>query len=320
MINLDTIRGGIFGVCVGDALGVPVEFRPRSVLKEHPVTTMTGHGMHNQPLGTWSDDSSLTLCLVDSLCGGFNTRDIADKFEAWLGKGLWTAHGSVFDIGSTTFQAICDFTRVSDPTLAGPTHERSNGNGSLMRILPMALAFAEMAPELRMERACQVSRITHGHVRSQIGCAIYVETAVQLLTGVAPAEAIAVASNVVLSSRAAATAAWRAELAEYSRVLNGQLARMTEDEVHSSGYVVHTLEAALWCLLTSDSYAETVLKAVNLGDDTDTTGAVAGGLAGIVYGPQAIPQDWLDALARRKDIETLCRSFAGSIEKRGSQP
>ena len=314
MINLDTIRAGILGVCVGDALGVSVEFRSRASLKAHPVTTMVGHGMHNQPPGTWSDDSSLTLCLLDSLCHGYDERDMARRFEQWLGEGLWTARGAVFDVGNTTREAIFAFSRVADPTLAGPAHDRSNGNGARMRILPMAFAFAEAPMERRINVVRRVSRITHGHARSQIGCAIYVEVAVALCAGMTPAAAVDAACRAVAAYSQRADDAWRAELPHYHRIIAGKLAVLGEADLGSGGYVVHTLEAALWCLLTTDTYETAVLKAVNLGDDADTTGAVTGGLAGIRYGAAAIPAAWLGQLARGEDIEALCRRFSEQRE------
>ena len=186
------ILNSILGLCIGDALGVPVEFKSRSYLKKYPVMDMIGHGTHNQPIGTWSDDSSLTLCLAESLITGYDLRDIASKFSKWLNYGYWTPFGEVFDRGITTERAIRKFNTINNLRLAGGNSETSNGNGSLMRILPIVFY---------------------------------------------------------------------------------------------------------------------VLKAVNLGEDTDTICCITGGLAGLYYGYDYIPKKWINNLQRKNDIISLCNKL-----------
>ena len=164
---------GLMGVCVSDALGVPVEFSSRAERITSPVTKMLGYGTWNQPPGTWSDDSSLMLCLAESLCSGYAVNDIAKLFRRWYRENYWTAHGNVFDIGNTTYQAIISLEKGIPPLLAGGTGENSNGNGSLMRILPMAYLHEILTfPDL-IAKVHEVSCITHAHLRSQMACGIY---------------------------------------------------------------------------------------------------------------------------------------------------
>ena len=183
---MNAIVSGLMGVCVGDALGVPVEFKTRSYLLKNPVKTMIGYGTHNQPPGTWSDDSSLTFCLADAMCSAFNLEAISHNFCRWFNEGYWTPYNEVFDIGGATSKAIFNLQEGVNPIEAGGTQEGDNGNGSLMRILPMAfyhktVDFAEL-----INRTHQVCRITHGHIRSQIACGIYISVAVGLLQGLEP--------------------------------------------------------------------------------------------------------------------------------------
>lgn len=313
MLSKETIRAGILGVCVGDALGVPVEFRPRASLKADPVTGMRGYGTHNQPPGTWSDDSSLTLCLLESLCDGYDPKRAARSFEKWLLEAYWTPHGQVFDVGGTTQSAIIAYGRKVDPRDAGGAGERDNGNGSLMRTLPVAFLIDSLEIEHLIPIACDVSRLTHAHPRSQLACVIYVLTAAGMTLWPRLKDIRQMVANAVIDSGIMDRPEFAAERPHFQRIVSGQIMNAHESEIRSSGYVVDTLEAALWCLATTGSYREAVLKAVNLGGDTDTVGAVTGGLAGVLYGLDSIPREWLDVLARRADIEALCDRFVASL-------
>ncbi len=298
---------GLLGLSIGDALGVPVEFTSRDQRVKSPVTSMLGYGTWNVPAGTFSDDSSLTFCLAESFCKEFSLDDIANSFYRWYHKAYWTATGEVFDIGNTTFLAIADYKRGVPPIQAGGKSERSNGNGSLMRILPMAYCFKKWAfPEL-ISRTHQVSCITHAHLRSQMACGIYTSIAVSLLKDEKPQQAYEKGLEKIQNIYSASE--YAGEISHFDRVFSGEIDKLPVDEIQSSGYVIHTLEASLWCLLNSSSYAEAVLKAVNLGGDTDTTAAVTGGLAGIYYGIENIPQQWIEQIARKQDIVDLSERF-----------
>jgi len=307
------VLGGILGLAVGDALGVPVEFKRRTSLKMDPVTGMLGHGTHYQPEGTWSDDSSLTFCLVESLCNGFDLRDIGYRFVLWLDEGYWTPHGEVFDVGNTTFQAISKLKSGVDPVQAGGSDEYSNGNGSLMRILPVALYFANSVLEEMLEATHKVSCLTHAHPRSQMACGFYSLMVVELLKEASPLEAYFRTIDCAVDTYSLSP--FLEELNHFDRLFSKQIHKEPENTIQSSGYVIHTLEASIWSFLRGANFAEAVLSAVNLGGDTDTTGAITGGLAGVYYGLEAIPKEWIDTLARHSEILELSEKFYCKINK-----
>lgn len=291
------LRALLLGVAVGDALGVPVEFRTRGSFH---VDGMRGHGTHDQPAGTWSDDTSLTLALADAMEGGaVSLPRLARNFIAWHDRGAFTPHGEVFDMGNATARAIGRLKRGVPPEEAGGTEERDNGNGSLMRVAPLVFIMGGKCPEERFRLIKAVSSVTHAHAWSVTGCFLLLEMLHKLLAGTAKEEAYAelraelAAPTPCLDSCA---------LTKFRRILKEDIRDVPEADIRSSGFVVDTLEAALWCFLTTDTYEDAVLKAVNLGEDTDTTGAVTGALAAMVYGGEAIPGDWIAQLQGRDQI------------------
>lgn len=285
---MSKIYDGIMGVVVGDALGVPAEFKSRGSFH---IDGMTGFGSHNQKPGTWSDDSSMTLALVESIArvGGIDYDDIMTNFVKWYQDGEFTAYGDVFDVGLATSKALRRYMYRYDPLVCGGTGERDNGNGSLMRILPMAFTKAGS------EEIMNVSALTHAHRIAKNACLVYVELARRLMEGMDRFSALGSVTELCGD--------------ELARLKN--IADIPENEIQSSGYVVHTLEAAVWCLLKFNSYHDAVLAAVNLGDDTDTTAAVTGGLAGIAFGN--IPDEWISEIARKDWIEELCDRFQAVV-------
>ncbi|MCB9306971.1 MAG: ADP-ribosylglycohydrolase family protein [Lewinellaceae bacterium] len=302
------VRGGILGLVVGDALGVPVESVSREALRREPVTGMRGYGTYHQPPGTWSDDSSLTLCTADALCEGYDPERIARRFVDWLYGNAWTAHGDVFDVGITSAEAIGRLQHGVPHHRAGASGEFSNGNGSLMRILPLAFYLRHSDRAGWFEPVREVSAITHAHLRSGLACLYYVHFAVHLCAGAAP-EAAYRRSNEDFQAALRRHDIPGDEAAHLSRILDGGIDRLAEHDISSTGYVIHTLEASLWCLLHATSYRETVLRAVNLGHDADSTAAVAGGLAGIAFGHRDIPEEWLAQIAGLDRIEALIARF-----------
>lgn len=300
------VKAGIFGVCIGDALGVPVEFKSRETLKMFPVTEMQEFGSWNQPKGTWSDDSSLTLCLADELTKGYDLEKVGQSFVKWNKYGHWTAHGRLFDIGGTTRHSIARLIKGESARFSGNIFEEDNGNGSLMRILPLAFYLKdEENVEKLYQTVKEVSSITHGHFRSVFSCFIYVILAIELIKGKDKKEAYHHIQKEALEF-AEIQGFNPKEIRLFDKILKNDISTYSEDEIRGSGYVLHSLEASLWCFLNSESYSEAVLKAANLGEDTDTTGAITGGIAGIYYGFENIPEDWISVLARKEDIEELC--------------
>ncbi|MBO9728091.1 MAG: ADP-ribosylglycohydrolase family protein [Chitinophaga sp.] len=304
------ITGAFYGIAIGDALGVPVEFKTRSYLSQNPILTLTGYGCWNQPPGTFSDDSSLTFCTAESLLTGYDISHMAQTFVRWAQQGYWGAHNEVFDIGHTTRRALQRVATGTSPRVSGGFEEFENGNGSLMRMIPIAFFLLKEADiHLRYQVIKEVSGITHQHFRSVLGCFIYVEFVRTLLLGGDMQEAylqMQRSVNAYVAQQSFSTA----ELKHYERILQQQIAGFSEQQINSSGYVVHTLESALWCLLNTSDYTSCVLRAVNLGGDTDTTAAVAGAVAGLHYGINNISPEWINQVAKSAEIEQLASRFA----------
>jgi ADP-ribosyl-[dinitrogen reductase] hydrolase len=301
---LEKIKSTLFGVAVGDALGVPHEFSSAQVLRENPVTDMVGYGTYDLPPGTWSDDSSLTFCLAESLCSGFNTDHMGELFVRWYYQDYWTATGHVFDIGIGTRNALYKIKNGTKAEFAGGQDEKDNGNGSLMRILPLVFAIQNLPIEERFGRTRQVSAITHGHIRAVMACFYYLEFAKQLIEGKSKFD-IYKDLQISIPSFFEKIGIAGSEIAYFDRLLKANIADLPFTEIRSGGYVIETIEASIWCLLTTDNYKDAVLKAVNLGHDTDTTAAITGGLAGLLYGFDEIPEEWVEKLARVWEIEQL---------------
>ena len=284
---------GIMGLVVADAVGVPFKHRGRDGFK---AKDMTGYGTYKLPIGTWSDDSSLTLATVESLArlGKINLDDIMRNYFNWLNFGEFTPYGKAFDVGSTTKAAIYRFEHGASPKDCGGYTTMDNGNGSLMRILPMAFL------NCSEYNIYTVSALTHAHIISQFACLLYVRIAKNLLSGQELCEAI------------------EESMKHIPLHLMDDFGRLTvigsnpRNRIKSTGYVLDTLEAALWSLLKTDNYKDCILTAVNLGGETDTIAAVAGGLAGIYYGvggDKGIPEEWINQIARKDYIKDLCVAF-----------
>ena len=313
--NINIWLNGIMGVVVGDALGCPVQFESRGEVARHPVTGMRGYGTFHLPEGSWTDDSSLTIALLESIrrVGKIDLDDIMGNFMKWLYDGEFTPYGESFDIGGGTMQAIGRYKRDADAAKCGGDGERNNGNGSLMRILPACIYCSVMESSgMYSDRDAidvihSVGGLTHAHIRSNIACGLYFFMVKEILTGEGSLQE---RLQEGLTQGFAFYESWltdRENLHYYDRLRDlTVLKSLSADKIKSTGYVVDTLEAAVWSLITTDRFDQALLKAVNLGEDTDTVGAIAGGLAGLYYGYDAIPEDWLSALRRREWIEKMC--------------
>jgi ADP-ribosylglycohydrolase/O-acetyl-ADP-ribose deacetylase (regulator of RNase III) len=295
------LRGCLLGAVVGDALGVPVEFTSREARSADPVTGVRGHGTYDQPPGTWSDDSSLLLATADSLTQvGYDPSDMMARFLSWLKGQAYTPHAAVFDVGIATRAAIERFAAGAPPAEWGCRGERDNGNGSLMRIAPLSLFVRDLPPAEIVRRSAEVSGLTHAHPRSQLCCAYFSLLLREVTAGRPLRQAMAWAAAQVGPSVP------EKEREALERVLDGSIIEAPATAIRGSGYVVHCLEASLWCVAREPSYERAVLAAINLGEDTDTTAAVTGALAGALHGVQAIPEAWLAALASREYVEGVC--------------
>lgn len=302
----------IIGHAVGDALGVPVEFTEREKLEKNPVTDMQGYGTFNMSEGAWSDDTSMSLCALDTLIGEkINFDSIMINFGKWYYKDEFTPTGEAFDIGKTCGSAINNYFFCKKSWReCGLSDEQSNGNGSLMRINPFVLYTYRLDTntKTKIEIIELASAMTHAHSRSKVGCGIYAFVLWKLLKNPCKESISAGLAQAEEFYRNSAEYAYYVKTFSFANA--DKLKHIGSNEIRSSGYIVDSLEAALWCLLTTDSYKECVLKAVNLGYDADTIAAIAGGLAGALYGYEAIPQKWRDCLIKREYIEELCeRAF-----------
>ena len=295
----EKLKAGIWGFITGDALGVPYEFNSRSEMCDSPAMGMTCGGTHDQPAGTWSDDSSMMLCVLENIHVGGSTRDLGHLFLRWVDEGYHSPHGEVFDIGVTTQIALERFRKGKLDS--GLDDERSAGNGSLMRSLPYAFYenFAEGVSTMLRDNA-----ITHRVWLCQQCCIFYIRMARALAEG--DSKPLALKKAGIYLRQEWAIQGQQADISQaslFDRLFDDSFPELPLRQIRSGGYVMESLEAAVWSFMNGTDYRSTVLSAVNLGDDTDTIGGLAGGLAGIHYGINDIPSDWLGVIVGRQELE-----------------
>lgn len=311
---------GLFGFCVGDAIGVPVEFSSREHRKKDPVLEMRAYGTHNQPIGTWSDDTSLMLCFIDAVNRGYSIQKVADNFVDFYKNGAFTPYGKVFDIGIATRDAVEKMDKGENPVQCGGILDTDNGNGSLMRMLPLAFYGLQMKPLELISFVENVSSLTHGHPRSRFACIFYVRFAIRLMAGKLKEDAKEIALDKTIEfMKKYCYEKYTNEWMYFDRILSKTILNLPENEIKSTGYVVDTLEAVLWSFFHGDSYRQIVLKAVNLGDDTDTVTALAGGLAGLFYCVKnGIPEEWIQNVVKKEKLYQLFRKFCKKCDLPGN--
>lgn len=295
-----TLYGGI----IGDLMGVPVEFKKRGTFH---VEDVIGYGTYNQPPGTWSDDTSLTLCLVENMIEKGDTRSLMDKFVRYMEQGYLTPFGEMFDIGITTADAVSSYKKGVLPEHCGKTGEFDNGNGTLMRIAPLVFVLINEGDfKKRKALVQQYTMITHGHPRSIVGSIIYIELLLSLYRNNSLEFALNEVFNLLQNNLQHEL---YTELNAYSRIFDENFLSISEDEIKSSGYIVHSLEAAIWSVGHASTFKEAILKAVNLGEDTDTIAAITGALAGMCHQMNGIPEDWLNAIVKKQEIDDVIEAF-----------
>lgn len=294
----DRYRGSLLGLAVGDAVGTTLEFRAPGTFT--PIDDMVGGGPFHLNAGQWTDDTSMALCLAASLVErkGFDAHDQMERYLQWWNKGYMSSTGRCFDIGGTVSSALSRFEATGDP-FAGSSEPRTAGNGSIMRLAPIPLFYAHI-PREAIEKSAESSRTTHGAQTSIDACRYLGALIVGALYSASKDELLSPYYSPVPNY-------WQQHslAPEIDEIAAGSFKRHNPPEIRGSGYVVKSLEAALWAFYHSASFREGCLLAVNLGDDADTTGAVYGQLAGAFYGTQGIPQVWLTRLAQRDLIESL---------------
>lgn len=290
---LENYQGCLLGLACGDAVGTTVEFKARGTFP--PVTDMFGGGPFGLQPGEWTDDTSMALCLAESLLeiGDFNPKDQIDRYVRWWKEGYLSSTGRCFDIGTTVSDALRRYEQTGDP-YSGSTHHRSAGNGSIMRLAPVPMFYRFNLDEV-IHYSAESSKTTHGTQEALDACKLFGVMIAMALGGFSKDELLTETHNFLGPQTLASS---------IRDIQAGAYQDKPEREILGSGYAVKSLEAALWCFFHTESYGEAVLMAVNLGDDADTTGAVVGQLAGAYYGIQSIPEGWLENLAMREMIQT----------------
>ena len=306
MIDKDRQRGALIGLAVGDAMGASVEFEAPGAFAE--VTGFQAGGPHRLASGEWTDDTSMALALADSIAkAGWDLNDQAARYVKWWRTGAYSVNGRVFDIGITTSAALRRFVETRDAWSSGDAASHASGNGSIMRLAPVPIAYAPLLADrldVLVERAVQSSRPTHASPQCLSACAYFAVVLAGLLHGMPREDVLSPGWPSLRRLR---------EIhplhPEIDEVAEGSFKRRAPPEIQGSGYVVKSLEAALWAFHGAADFRQAVLRAVNLGDDADTTGAVCGQLAGACWGERGIPSEWRDSLAGRGLIERALTSL-----------
>jgi ADP-ribosyl-[dinitrogen reductase] hydrolase len=302
MDQSDRYRGTLLGLAVGDALGTTLEFRPPGTFA--PIKDIVGGGPFHLKPGQWTDDTSMALCLADSLIERkeFDPVDQLERYLRWYRKGYLSSTGDCFDIGGTVRSALARFEKTYEP-YCGSTDPRSAGNGSIMRLAPVPLFYAD-EPEEAIEKSGESSRTTHGAPTAVDAC--------RYLGGLIVGAVNGKDKDELLSDHYAPVPGYwkrRPLVMEVADIASGSFKRKDPPDIRGTGYVVQSLEAALWAFYHANSFKEGCLLAVNLGDDADTTGAVYGQLAGAFYGEEGIPEDWREKVSYHE----LIVSFAEKL-------
>lgn len=302
--RINRARGALLGLAVGDAIGTTVEFMPRGSFA--PLTDMVGGGPFNLLPGQWTDDTSMALCLAASLIdNGFDTHDQMQRYVLWHDEGYMSSNGKCFDIGNATSDALERFRHTGDP-VAGSTRPDSAGNGSIMRLAPVPLYYLD-TPELAIKMSGRQSRTTHQAPECLAACRLLAEALIRALQGMTKDDVLAPFQQAMPMSNA------------LMLIAAGEYKTKFVAQIKGSGYVVESLEAAFWCFWNTNNFKDCVLMAANLGDDADTTAAVAGQLAGAFYGESGIPQQWLEKLTMAAEIGQMAERLATQTTKQSEK-
>lgn len=306
----------LYGLVVGDMLGVPYEFFSREELKNRDIV-LTHGGWWNVPVGTWSDDSSLMLCLAESLCDGYDLVDISAKMIDWKHSRRWVATGKRFDIGNQTSVSLDILAEILESKdyecLQYMRYEAgvwTNGNGSLMKILPLYWYIRHKDLDGQFEIIWQVSALTHPHIFSAICCFLYLRMAHYIVIWEDKFAAYHNALQDFSQLHNNNTLFEEYDLWVLEDILSGKIFLKNFNEIQSGGFVVETLEVAIWSLLNTENYHDAIVACIRFGDDTDTTAAICWWLAGIYYGFENIPSEWRDAVLKKEEILALIDKFS----------
>lgn len=315
---MSKIVDSIIGHAIGDAMGMPTEFYQRKNLLKNPITEMIGSEKTQQQAGSWTDDTSMEIATIDSFIQNneFDYSDIMTKWCDWLNKGEYTPNGDCFDVGRTCLRACRNFTTGIEPVKCGLDSINSNGNGSMMRILPVALYsyYKKLSDEEMRKLSDDISSLTHRHDVSKLGCYMYNKFIMNLLSGMTKEEAYKYMQKDDYSMYS------KESILTYNRLLNSDISKCNINDISSSGYIVDTWECVLWIILNAKSYKDVIIASTNIGNDTDTIGAIAGSMAGIIYGYESIPKLWLNKLVKKDYLMDLALKFDNLIVPKIKDP
>ena len=309
------VKAAIMGSIVADALGVPYEFKSKEDMKDNPVTTMTGYGTYNQEPGTWSDDSSFIIATMDSLLNDINYDDMMRKFSLYYFEDAYTPDNHMFDIGYTTRRAINNYANKRSALECGCDGEHDNGNGSLMRIIPIILYLydKQLSADEKRDIIYNVSALTHSHIISKASCYIYNIIIEEILSNKDKLDFKKILENSLDKSREYIISQKLED--SFDMIISGKLLSSSDDDIYSKGYVVDSLNLAIYTCYHTDNFKESVLRAVNYGGDTDTNALITAGLSAIYYGYDDIPKEWIDTLKRKEYLFDMCDKFSDTINK-----
>jgi ADP-ribosyl-[dinitrogen reductase] hydrolase len=294
--RINRARGCLLGLAIGDAIGTTVEFKPRGSFPL--MTDMVGGGPFRLKAGEWTDDTSMALCLGASLLEkGFDLHDQISRYVRWRRDGYMSSNGRCFDIGIATSQALSQFEANGNPE-AGSTHPRSAGNGCIMRLAPVPIMFVDQ-PEKASSLSAEQSKTTHGAAECIDASRLFGEILVRALQG-------GFSKTEILASEQSQ----HSSPSRLQGIATGKYWKLERQQIKGSGYVVDSLEAALWCFYTTETFSDAVLAAANLGDDADTTAAITGQIAGAFYGESGIPRNWLDKIVMGNEIGEMAEQLS----------
>ena len=311
---MSKIVNALIGHAIGDAMGTPIEFFNRKHLEENKVKEMLGNiGQHKEPIGSWSDDTAMELATIDSIINKKNIDydDIMNNFLLWIEQGKYTPTNHAFGVGRACLKAIYNYKKGKPSLECGTNDTQHMSNGSLMRILPIALySFSKKLSIKDIEILTNnISSLTHNQEAVRLACFIYVMYIIDLLNGLSKEEAYINVQNRHYHYSDTA-------INMYDRLLKQDIRDLKINDINSSGYIVDTLEASFWCLLTNSSYENTIIEAINLGQDTDTIACICGSMAGIIYGMNSFPSRWLDKLQKKEYLLDMFNRFEETISNR----
>jgi ADP-ribosyl-[dinitrogen reductase] hydrolase len=291
---IERYQGCLLGLAVGDAVGTTLEFTAKGSFS--PIDDLVGGGPFNLAAGQWTDDTSMALCLAESLIfnKGFNPKDQMNRYCNWWQYGYMSSTGECFDIGGTVSQALNCYLETGN-VFTGSIEPESAGNGSLMRLAPIALFFRGDDKAL-VKYSGESSRTTHGTAECIDACKYFSCLLDQVFSGIAKEKLLSAVS-------------YKPETANISQIATGSFMSKPEADIHGNGYVVDSLEAALWSFFSTNTFETAILSAANLGEDADTTAAICGQIAGAYYGVTGIKSSWLDKLHMKIDIENMAAAL-----------